>query len=84
MKMTNKRTISVTVKFFANLRNYGPEKEILTIPENSKIELLFNMYNIPKDERRAIIMVNGMPHKNLMTILKNGDLISIFPPIGGG
>jgi len=29
-------------------------------------------------------LVNGSPHKNSMTILKNGDLISIFPPIGGG
>ena len=84
MKMNNNRTISVTVKFFANLRNYGPDKNVITIPENSKIKLLFDKYNIPKDERRAIIMVNGSPHKNSLTILKNGDTISIFPPIGGG
>ncbi len=84
MKMNNKRTISVTVKFFANLRNYGPDKEILSIPENSKIRLLFDKYNIPKDERKTIILVNGSPHKNLKTILNDGDLISIFPPIGGG
>ncbi len=80
----NNNTISLTVKFFATLRQYGPIKEVLSIPENSEIKVLFDKYNIPKDERRAIILVNGRPHKNLKTILKEGDLISIFPPIGGG
>ncbi|MFX0005976.1 MAG: MoaD/ThiS family protein [Promethearchaeota archaeon] len=80
----NINTITITVKFFAALRKYGPPKEVLTIPENSKIMLLFNKYNIPKDERRAIILVNGRPHKELNTVLKEGDLVSIFPPIGGG
>jgi molybdopterin converting factor small subunit len=80
----NNNTISVTVKFFATLREYGPDKEILNIPESSKVKLLFDKYNIPQDERRAIILVNGRPHKDLKTILKDGDIISIFPPIGGG
>lgn len=80
----NNNSISVTVKFFATLRQYGPDKDVLIIPENSKVRLLFEKYNIPKDERRAIILVNGRPHKDLNTIIKNGDIISIFPPIGGG
>jgi len=80
----NNNSISVTVKFFAILRQYGPEKEILTIPKDSTVKLLFNKYNIPKNERRAIILVNGRPHKDLNTVIKDGDLISIFPPIGGG
>lgn len=80
----NNTTISVTVKFFATLRQYGPDKEVLTIVKNSKIKLLFDKYNIPKNERRAIILVNGRPHKNQNTILEDGDIISIFPPIGGG
>lgn len=80
----NNNSISVTVKFFATLRQFGPDKEVLLIPENSKVKLLFDKYNIPKEERRAIILVNGRPHNNLDTILKDGDLISIFPIIGGG
>ncbi len=80
----NNNTISVTVKFFATLREYGPDKEVLTIVKNSKIKLLFDKYNIPKNERRAIILVNGRPHKDQNTILEDGDIISIFPPIGGG
>ncbi|MFX1303076.1 MAG: MoaD/ThiS family protein [Promethearchaeota archaeon] len=80
----NNNKITVTVKFFATLREYGPDKEVLTIDKTSKVKLLFDKYNIPKDERRAIILVNGRPHKDLNTVLKDGDLISIFPPIGGG
>ncbi len=77
-------TISITVKFFATLRQYGPAKEILSIPKESRVKLLFDAYNIPKDERRTIILINGRPHKNQNTILEDGDIISIFPPIGGG
>jgi molybdopterin converting factor small subunit len=78
------KIIEVTVKFFATLRKYGPEKEVISIPEHSKVKLLFDKYNIPEDERKAIILVNGHPHRELKTILKDGDLIAIFPPIGGG
>ncbi|MFX1346737.1 MAG: MoaD/ThiS family protein [Promethearchaeota archaeon] len=80
----NNNKISVTVKFFAMLREYGPAKETISIPQNSKIELLFKKYQIPKNARKTIIIVNGRPHNNLETILNDGDIISIFPPIGGG
>ena len=76
----NNKTISITVKFFAMLREYGPHEEVLTIPENSKIKLLFNKYQIPKNAWKAIILVNGRPHKNLETVLTDGDIVSIFPP----
>ncbi|MFX1573819.1 MAG: MoaD/ThiS family protein [Promethearchaeota archaeon] len=76
--------ISVTVKFFATLREFGPDNEIIKIPEKSKVKLLFEKYNIPRDNRRAIILVNGKPHKNQETILNDGDVIAVFPPIGGG
>ena len=67
------KTISITVKFFATLRKYGPDKELLEIPNNSEIKILFDKYNIPEDERRAIILVNGSPHKDLQTIIHDGD-----------
>ncbi len=80
----NRKKISVTVKFFASLREYGPADELLIIPENSRIGMLFEKYNIPEDQRKTIIIVNGRPHQNLETILKDKDIVSIFPPIGGG
>ncbi|MFX1411063.1 MAG: MoaD/ThiS family protein [Promethearchaeota archaeon] len=82
--MISNETILVTVKFFATLREYGPAIETLTIPKNSNISILFEKYKIPREEQRTIIMVNGRPHKDQKTVLKDGDIIAIFPPIGGG
>ena len=82
--MINNETISVTVKFFATLRKYGPVKKTLTIPKDSNIKIIFEKYEIPREEQRTIIMVNGRPHRDLKTILQNGDIVAIFPPIGGG
>ncbi|MFW9821865.1 MAG: MoaD/ThiS family protein [Candidatus Thorarchaeota archaeon] len=80
----NNRVIKITVKFFAMLRDYGPKEELISIPENSKIEFLFQKYQIPKEVWKTIILVNGIPHKDQDTLLKDGDIVSIFPPIGGG
>jgi molybdopterin converting factor small subunit len=80
----NSSNIEVTVKFFAMLREYGPAKETITIPKDSKIKLLFKKYQIPKEAWQTIIIINGKPHNNLDTVLQNGDIVSIFPPIGGG
>ncbi|MFW9821250.1 MAG: hypothetical protein ACFFE5_16730 [Candidatus Thorarchaeota archaeon] len=49
----NNNTITITVKFFATLRLYGPPKEVLSIPKNSEIETLFDKYKIPKNERSS-------------------------------
>ena len=81
--MSNNK-INVTVKFFAMLREYGPTKETISVPENSTIKLLFKRSQIPKEAWRTIIIVNGRPHKDLETVLNDGDIVSIFPPIGGG
>ncbi|MHA2281584.1 MAG: MoaD/ThiS family protein [Promethearchaeota archaeon] len=82
--MNINKKISITVKFFATLRVYGPEKEVLTIPEKSKVKQLFDRYDIPKDARKTVILINGSPHKDLDTVLEDGDVVSVFPPIGGG
>ncbi|MHA2393348.1 MAG: MoaD/ThiS family protein [Promethearchaeota archaeon] len=82
--MISNKNISITVKFFATLRVYGPDKEILRIPEKSKVAVLFDKYGIPQDARRTVILINGSPHKDLNTVLEDGDIVSIFPPIGGG
>lgn len=80
----NNDKIEVTVKFFAMLREYGPAKETITIPRDSAIEALFKRYQIPREAWQTIIIINGIPHNNLETVLNQGDIVSIFPPIGGG
>ena len=82
--MSRQAQITVTVKFFATLREYGPINEVIKVPEDSTVNFIFEKYEIPQDERRTIIMVNGRPHQTPETVLNEGDTVAIFPPIGGG
>jgi molybdopterin converting factor small subunit len=79
----SKTEISVTVKFFATLRQYGPKKEEIKLKAGSTIKKIMEMYKIPSDES-LVILVNGKPHKTKDYVLNDGDICAIFPAIGGG
>lgn len=76
--------IYVTVKLFANLRGYGPPKSMMDVPEGSTIKSLIKKYKIPKDEGKLITLINGQPCHENDCVLHDGDVVAIFPPIGGG
>ena len=82
--MIKTNSISITVKLFADLREYGPDRTVLELLEGSSIESILEKYKIPKNDRDLIIMVNGMPHIKSDFILKDGDILAIFPIIAGG
>jgi molybdopterin converting factor small subunit len=82
--MNYNQKIEVTVKFFATLRKYGPAKTIDKYPKESRVEKIIEKYKIPKKEQNFIILINGIPHKQPESKLHDGDVVSIFPPIGGG
>jgi molybdopterin converting factor small subunit len=82
--LDNKKEISITIKFFADLRKYGPKKDDINLPEGSSIQKILEKYKIPTTNRNIIILVNGTPHKTRNYIIKEGDVIAIFPPIAGG
>jgi molybdopterin converting factor small subunit len=83
MSKTNNK-ISITVKFFADFRKFGPDKAIITIPKGSRIQDIIEKYKIPETNSNKIILVNGFPHKKPEYVVKDGDIIAIFPPIAGG
>jgi molybdopterin converting factor small subunit len=76
--------ITVMVKFFANLRNYGPPKSKDTYPKGSTVKDILDRYQVPKDDRNTVILINTKPHQKTETVLNDGDVVSIFPPIAGG
>ena len=82
--MTKNNSISVTVKLFADLRVYGPDKTVLVLQEGNTIKSILKKYKIPKDDKNLIIMVNGRPHIQSDFILGDGDTVAIFPIIAGG
>ena len=80
--MTKK--IDITIKLFSDLRQYGPIKSIIRIPEKSNIKYLLDKYRIPKEKKNLIILVNGLPHHKVDHVLHEGDIVAIFPPTAGG
>jgi len=75
--------ITITIKLFADLTQFGPAKAEEELPEGSNINSIFEKYKIPK-EKKTIILVNSKPHYNRNSVLKDGDTVAIFPPLAGG
>lgn len=76
--------ITVTVKFFANLRKYGPVKSKDTYQAGSTVKDILDRYQVPEEDRNTVILINTKPHQKTKTVLNDGDVVSIFPPIAGG
>lgn len=74
--------IKVEVRLFATLRNNRWKNKILEIEDDVTPSYIFDMLKIKEDEV-AILLINGRDGK-FDRVLKNGDVLSIFPPVGGG
>ena len=79
--------MKVEVRLFANLAKLLPpgsqkKRANVTVRKGATVEELLNKLNIPP-KITNIIMVNGV-HRNRETELKEGDVVSVFPPIAGG
>lgn len=80
-------TMEVKVKLFATLRDYLPKNSDgksfqLEIDEKTTINQIITQLEIP-EEIPKIILVNGL-QGSIDQTLKDGDVLSIFPPVAGG
>jgi molybdopterin synthase sulfur carrier subunit len=74
--------MEVKVRLFATLREGRFKEEKTQINDTTQILDVISKYNIPEEEVK-ICLVNGRDAQFNHT-LKNGDTLSIFPPVGGG
>ena len=79
--------MQVKVKLFATLRDYLPKDSdgrscLMDIDDKTTIEQIISTFNIP-EEIPKIILVNGL-NGTMDQTLKEGDELSIFPPVAGG
>lgn len=72
----------VTVKLFATLRKDRFDVVEDTFPDGSTVGDMVRKYCIPEKDV-TLIFINGI-HGDLDTVLSDGDILSMFPPIGGG
>jgi len=74
--------VRVTVKLFATFRDGRFKVEERDLPEDTHLLDVLQLLNI-KLEEVAICLVNGR-NINEQQVLKAGDTIALFPPVGGG
>jgi molybdopterin converting factor small subunit len=81
------RVMKVKLKLFATFREYLPEgndghSSMLELIEGTKVQSILEQMKLPKDTPK-IILINGI-QKTADETLKEGDTLSVFPPIAGG
>jgi sulfur-carrier protein len=74
--------MKVKVKLFASLRTFGPDEQVIELPDRTTIDAVVRMLKIP-GTIRLLRIVNG-EHRPADHVLKDGDELALFPPIAGG
>jgi len=74
--------LKVEVRLFATFREGREKKYILELPEESNILTVLDMLKI-KEEDASILLLNGRDG-DAKRMLKDADVLAVFPPVGGG
>ena len=79
--------MEIEVKLFATLRDYLPKGSSrfscrMEIDGSTRVRDILSRLKIP-EQIPKIILINGVHGKKEQT-LKEGDVLSVFPPVAGG
>ncbi|MBV1756510.1 MAG: MoaD/ThiS family protein [Dethiosulfatibacter sp.] len=74
--------MSIEIRYFATLRRNGLKKEVLTFEEGISVSKVLSEILI-EEKDVAILLVNGIK-VSFDKELKDGDIVALFPPVGGG
>lgn len=70
------------MRLFATFREKHQKVIPMEMPEGTAVVAFIDSLDIAHNEI-AILLVNGR-HATLDHVLKDGDVVSLFPPVGGG
>jgi molybdopterin converting factor small subunit len=77
------KSIYIQIKLFATLSQHTPKNsDKYPIPVGTTVDELLAHLPLPANQVK-MIFINGRKQA-LDTVLKKGDRIGIFPPVGGG
>lgn len=79
--------MTVEIRLFATFRDFLPPGSntfsfTKVLKEETTIEEVLRELKLPEDTPKIIIL-NGV-HADAGRVLQDGDVLSLFPPIGGG
>ncbi len=79
--------MEIEVKLFATLRDYLPKGSSrfsckMEVDGHTRVQDILERLKIP-EEIPKIILINGVHGKKDQRV-KDGDVVSIFPPVAGG
>ena len=72
----------IEVRFFATLRDSRGKIAEIPAEETVTADDILRRFEIPAEEV-SILLINGF-HSRPEDSVKDGDVISLFPPVGGG
>ena len=73
----------IQIKLFATLQSFmPPSAEKYAIETGTTIRTLLQQLDLPENKAK-LIFIDGVKAE-LTTVLKGGERIGIFPPVGGG
>lgn len=77
----------VTVKLFATLARFKSNAKAgrafeVDLPEGAAVQDLIDTLQIPHEETHIVFINSIIQEPN--TKLKEGDVVGLFPPVGGG
>lgn len=79
--------MTIELRLFGGLRRYLPKGGegfscLIDMKTGSTVDDLLNKVSIPR-ETLKVILVNAL-HADNGQVLKEGDKVSVFPPVAGG
>ena len=79
--------MKITVRLFATFRDFLPQQAVrsavrLEIEEDKRVGAVLKALHVPVELPR-IVLINGL-HAAEDTVLTDGDVVSVFPPLIGG
>jgi molybdopterin converting factor small subunit len=79
--------VTVTVRLFATFRDCLPQHAMrsglqMDVAERDTVQALMQALAVPDDLPR-IVLINGQ-HATETSVLTDGDIVSVFPPLIGG
>jgi len=79
--------VKITVRLFATFRDFLPQQAVrsavrLEIEEDKRVGAVLKALHVPVELPR-IVLINGL-HAAEDSLLTDGDVVSVFPPLIGG